>query len=290
MLSRCGAVVWFRGAGVVIGLLPDQLDSHWQQRIVPPTHFNGVTMPFSPAAISAIERVKEILAPIGDHRGAVMFSGVDTLRQGALYVMGYNPGGDASIAGTIVGSLPPQEENWNAWACQKWSNDGSSYSGLQDRIRSVFEALGADPRRTFSTNAIFERSNEAGKLEKPWDLWWNQCWRVHQVFLGIVRPRVIVCLGNPSTLDLLNTPKRKEGRSYDKVWDEAREGERTKAVEWQPKVDLDLGDGNTHTCAVIGLPHPSPRVHKGWVGSQLSPESMTLLAKARAAAAVGWEK
>ena len=143
-----------------------------------------------------------LLKDVAHLPGAVLFSGVDTLVPGPLYVMGYNPGGESEVEGpsgegTIDSSLAAVREktDWNDWADGRYG-PGETYNTFQKNVRTVFEALGADPRRTFSTNALFIRSRAASGVDGAWDVWWDTCWAVHQLFLDVVRPRVVVCLGN----------------------------------------------------------------------------------------------
>ncbi|WP_157985988.1 uracil-DNA glycosylase family protein [Teichococcus vastitatis] len=242
-----------------------------------------------------LAQVATLLAGIEHRSGGVLFSGADTIAPGALYVMGYNPGGvadegDIPGAGTVGASLADAgtRSGWNEWADERYGRDGT-YSPFQNNIRTVFEALGADPRRTFSTNALFVRSRNAEGVEGPWDLWWDHCWPVHQVFLRVVRPRVVVCLGNGgalSTWELLRLTRRGEQRRYTSNWTSADPDEPAKDGKWQPEVTFDLGEGASHTCAVLGLPHPSPRVQASW---PLGEAANTKLAMARAVLA-GWEK
>jgi hypothetical protein len=203
--------------------------------------------------------------------------------------MGFNPGGDPgergpSGEGTIGSSITAVKvkEAWNDWADERYAGRGR-YSPLQRNIRFVFEELGADPRRTFSTNALFVRSSRAEGLSGPWDLWWDICWPVHQAFPRVVRPRLVVCLGNGrdlSTWELMRQTGR--GPPYTPNWQRSG-NEVAKDGKWRREVTFELG-GSTHTCAILGLPHPSPQVQACW---PLSPAALKKTADARAAL-VGW--
>jgi hypothetical protein len=257
--------------------------------------YTGVSM------TTPLDQATTLLKDIASLPGAVLFSGVDTLVPGPLYVMGYNPGGpgeveEASGKGTIGSSLKDikGKTNWNDWADERYGR-GQTYSAFQRNIRTVFEALGTDPRRTFSTNALFVRSSAADDLEKPWDIWWDTCWRVHQLFLDVVRPRVIVCLGNggppnTSTLEMLRLTRRREGQAYVPNFPAPGAGESARHGKWHPKVTFDLSDGKSHTCSVLGLPHPSAQPNaKDGAYWPLSSEATKKMDEARVAA-VGWDK
>ena len=152
----------------------------------------------------------------------------------------------------------------------------------------MFEALGADPRRTLTTNAIFERTSGAGALNGPhWQLWWKHFWPVHRLFLHVVRPRVILCLGNgpdPSPWELLRLTRKGEGRRYSWNWENSP-GETSEGGKLRGEVAFDLGEFGEHRCMVLGLPHPSPKV-QCW---PLGQEALEKVAEARARL-VGWER
>ncbi len=242
-----------------------------------------------------LQRARDMLVPIADRPGAVLFSGRNTLVRGSLYVMGWNPGGrtegPSAENGTIGGSLEHVPEDWSSYADEVYDRSGQP-SELQGRIRTVFEALGADPRQTFATNALFERSPGEEELvqrnDGVWRLWWDHCWPVHQLFLHVVRPRVIVCLGcgpDPSTFELLRLTKDEPGRPLPWNWPSPRE-EPAELGKLRENVLFDLGDFDKHRCTVVGLPHPSPRVREGW---PLTPEALMKIERARQRI-VDWER
>lgn len=238
-------------------------------------------MPLPPEGLHALHCAQTLLEPIGQRSGAVLYSGADTLRQGDIYLVGYNPGG-AEERETIAGSLATLRPTGNDW-CNPWGA-GDQFLPIQLRVHSVFRALEVDPASVFTTNAIFVRSGRTGSLKDPWELWWAHCWRVHQLFLSVVRPRLIVCLGNPCTSDLLQTPIRKQGAQYERAWDKSNEAQLSNGTKWVPSVPFDLGDSTRHVCHVLALPHPSQRVRRGWNGTELPAEAMAQIKQVRAAA------
>lgn len=241
-----------------------------------------------------LRRAMEMLAPIADRSGGVLYSGRSTLVRGNLYVMGLNPGGRTEGAGaengTIGESLRNTPEVWSSYADEAYGQGGKP-SLLQTRIRTVFEALGADPRQTFATNAVFTRSRNAAELadanDGAWDLWWKHCWPVHQLFLHVVRPRVIVCLGNGpgSAFEMLRFTGPSNGRSPTSVWPPSQD-ETSASGRLREDVALDLGDYGRHPCMVLGLPHPSPLASQYW---PLTPDALAKIEKARHRI-VGWER
>ncbi|MBL6082293.1 hypothetical protein JMJ56_30415 [Belnapia sp. T18] len=233
---------------------------------------------------------------IADLPGTVLFSGRDTLKRGNLYIMGLNPGGEEkglnAIEGTIGQSLDKVQTNWNSYADEGYAPSGGP-NELQRRIRSVFEALGADPRQTFTTNAVFARAPGVQALTQrvgsPWNLWWDHCWPIHQLFLRIVRPRVIICFGNggppePSTFELLRLTNRTKPYRYN--WPLV-EDETAQSGKLHEGVELDIGEKAPFKCTVFGLPHPSTLVHSWPLNADAARWERVTRARALI---VGWER
>lgn len=150
--------------------------------------------------------------------GEVFSSGLDTLRDGPLYVLGLNPGGGSSYL-----SVGEHVRTWNltkysAFYDQCWNRDcwdRDSYGrqntltcncerGKDKHQKAVIDTVrcmlpGVNLRTVFATNAIFMASRDADSFQNETKLSlqeaWNVCWKVHQFLLGVVRPKVILCLG-----------------------------------------------------------------------------------------------
>jgi hypothetical protein len=236
-------------------------------------------MAITPTALKALDDAAVLLGPELLHRsGGVLVSGIDTLVNGDYYVMAYNPGGNRETP-TINDTLATSH---NTLSHNDWTGEGED-EPLKGRVKSVFAGIGAEPERVFCTNALFVRSTQQVKLEGAWDLWWSRCWPVHQLFLNIVRPRVVVCLGsdgNVSAWAKLQHASSPVARKYTRHW----ENEPDEAVangKWRDSVTLDLGEYGSHTCSILGLPHPGKGNPAPW---PLSPTALAKLAQARAAA------
>ena len=150
----------------------------------------------TPAEI--LRTIGHMLSAITHFPGRLLYSGMDTIRPGDLYVLGMNPGGRFTLN-------PPLNQTIGftlAEARQRWSflddePDPPAAGLLQARVKGVLEDLNCNPRETLVTNAVFVRAGNVeqfGKLGLSfWQLWWNLCWPVHQVLLGAVRPKLVLC-------------------------------------------------------------------------------------------------
>lgn len=203
-----------------------------------------------------------------------MLSGTDALRPGLAYIMGLNPGGDPKAEGyerSIIDSVDERRQfscylnecwqprcNGPEGACEHISSGLVKPEYLvkhQRNVAKLANALSLDLRDIFSANAIFARSTSKATLAKQtghsMEEWWRVCWPVHQHFLGIVRPKVIITLGygfGSSAFGLLWNVAGKP--DYRRLGDNGRRG------GWVFDADFPLPDSKLKTL-VVGIPHPS---------------------------------
>lgn len=223
--------------------------------------------------------------------GSVLLSGIDTLRPGNFYIMGLNPGGDPKLPGhstAIIDSMSNRQsfscylnECWQPQCDEPYGSCRHMTEGSvrpeflrrhQRNMLSLFDALHADPRSVFATNAVFARSTSKASLEAEsghsLDRWWQACWPVHRELLAIVRPSMIISLGygiGSSAFGLLWQTLGKP--AYDRLGDNNRRG------GWSFPAVIDLAGAELETL-VVGIPHPSYLA----IGPQLA----TALARLRA--------
>jgi uracil-DNA glycosylase len=148
-----------------------------------------------------IQRIEQLLGPKGDrpgilHRdGRVMMSDWSTVRQSPYYVLAINPGGkeeNPAPNGKRIGDSLHNDSNgkWNYWLDEAGAKDRAYYE-------RVMEALNIDARSPPVSNALFLRSR--GERFLPADsnaIFSSYCAPIHQLLLGIVKPRVVICFGN----------------------------------------------------------------------------------------------
>ena len=133
-------------------------------------------------------------ATICGKSGQVLYSGVETLRPGDLYLLGHNPGDPSKntrrlmTVGRSLDGLPTN--NRNSYLDTVWAGRDT----LQRRVIWLITSLGFHPRRVAASNLLFVRSRDAGssKFHEYADL----CWSIHEEILKIVKPRLIVVYGN----------------------------------------------------------------------------------------------
>lgn len=238
----------------------------------------------APACTENKEKLLSVIdSRLGDmskRKGEVFSSGIDTLRKGDLYIMGLNPGGGEKY-------LPIWDHvsNWNVdefsaftdqcWMQECWDSDtyarqkenskcvGEKCMKGKDRhqevivkiLEEIFGLKRDEINSVFATNAIFIRSNSADSfksqngltLEKAWD----RCWPVHQFLLGIIRPKVILCLGYGESHSAYAYLREKLENTKNKPEKSPSGG--FKSIEGTLPVD----GGENINLLVVGVYHPS---------------------------------
>lgn len=143
-----------------------------------------------------VSQSERILEPILDLSGKVLYSGVETLVPGELYILGLNPGGKSDPQDDTVRDrlrmLP--EKTTNDYIDESWRKAPEGTRPLQRRLRWLVNQLGFDLRDVCASNLIFVRSARASLSRFP--EFAKLCWPVHECILRIVRPKVILCFGN----------------------------------------------------------------------------------------------
>ncbi|MDR3558994.1 MAG: hypothetical protein P4L58_01155 [Candidatus Pacebacteria bacterium] len=173
--------------------------------------------------------------------------------------MGLNPGGDErqeehrhTILESVHRYYRRAETNprYSSYCDENWGR-----SNHQARVCEIANAIGQDIRDIFSANAIFVRSVDAGGIAKNFTELRDACLGLHEYFLSVVQPRVIVCLGNgekispfsilrdhfkPKSVLFVRKPDFRDGKYFD------------------AKISLSqYPEAPPFVCRVIGVPHPS---------------------------------
>ncbi len=185
--------------------------------------------------------------------GQILYSGIDTLKCGEFYFVGFNPAEDGT--NPLLCKAQIHEEDWSAYTQQCWycplptgcSKDCTKIGGKphQKRVVCIMKELGLEPEKTFATNLIFVQSKTASEV---YNLHlFDRCWCVHQRMLAEVRPKYVVCLGYGERLSAYSLLR---GRARDPK-------ERGIDPSKTFKSFTATFDGIPNLTTVIGLRHPS---------------------------------
>jgi hypothetical protein len=194
--------------------------------------------------------------------GHIIYSGIETIRPGDFYFMGFNPGVDDSNG--VLRELPLNMENWSAYTQQCWHCGASTGCTRhrkkfhQNNVIAVMTELGLRPEDTFATNLIFRQGSKPAGVYT--EVIRDRYWRLHKKLLMKIRPKYIVCLGNDldeKTLSAFRILRILADQKTDVVL--RAQGKFCRAL-------FNLDDGPL-TPIVIGVRHPS---HPGMIIPGLS--------------------
>lgn len=146
--------------------------------------------------IEAISR--HIDARLADVSGKAFYSGRSAFsRQGGVYLLGYNPGGDPgthqleTVAKHTRFVLERAPANWSAYRDEAWQGTGHV---MQRRMQHLFRSIKMDPGEVAASNLIFTRSKNIAALGEKASLI-EMCWEFHAISIKVLLPKAIICLG-----------------------------------------------------------------------------------------------
>ena len=129
--------------------------------------------------------------------GAVLYSGIEALKPGPIYLLGLNPGG--SEGATLKDSLENTRAGINAYLDEVWSPGGrpqpKGQATLQRRVQRLCEQLGLDTLLVPASNLAFTRSARVG-LHANFAAAAKACLPVHELFAEVIRPRFLLTFGS----------------------------------------------------------------------------------------------
>ena len=146
-------------------------------------------------------------AKIQDWCGKVLYSSINTLKKGPVYLLGYNPGGDpAKESMTLAEHVSQSPPDWNEYVDAEWMPRGircpAGQALLQRRVRWLLEQLGLQTREVCASNLIFGRSKSQADLSNE-QMLADCCWPIHEWIMEQVQPRMILCIGGSKIPDYM---------------------------------------------------------------------------------------
>ena len=140
--------------------------------------------------------------------GKVLYSGINTLKKGPLYLLGFNPGGDpAKETMTLAEHVTQSPSAWNEYLDAKWGAPGGGWrppgqAPLQRRVQWLLNQLGLQTREVCASNLIFNRSIDQARLN-DWSGVADRRWPIHDWIIKLVQPHAILCLGGGKVFDYI---------------------------------------------------------------------------------------
>lgn len=178
-----------------------------------------------------------------------------TLKKADIYFIGINPGGDVLTSYTkesLKDFLKPEMKTFLAYTKQNWNSDGTGKNKFQEEVINIltkiikkFNLKKINLYDIFSTNLYFYRSKGVKYMKVNRDFW-----LYHELFLDIIKPKIIICCGNSETFspyknirEYLNGKEEKPIRFNG-----------THSIKWFYSQKMEW---NRNKILVLGLPHLS---------------------------------
>lgn len=128
--------------------------------------------------------------------GGVLYSGVETLKPGPVYLLGLNPGGSGGA--TLKDSLENSRRGHNAYLDEEWYPGGKwrpkGQATLQRRVQHLCRMMGKDTREVPASNLAFTQSVRVDTHD-DFPAAVRSSLPVHQLFLEAIRPRFLMTFG-----------------------------------------------------------------------------------------------
>jgi hypothetical protein len=98
--------------------------------------------------------------------GQILYSGIDTLRPGSFYFVGFNPAADGTNG--LLQEMRLHDKNWSAYTRQCWMCKGkcdpeacphTGEAKHQKNVQRIMCELGLKPEEALATNLVFVESS-----------------------------------------------------------------------------------------------------------------------------------
>jgi hypothetical protein len=148
--------------------------------------------------LDILDRAETYLGEIGmlGSSGGVLYSGVETLKSGPIYLLGLNPGG--SEGSTLKDSLDNSRRGHNAYLDEEWCPGGTwrpkGQATLQRRVQHLCLMMGRDTRAVPASNLAFTQSVRVDTHD-DFPAAVRASLPVHELFLQAIQPRFLMTFG-----------------------------------------------------------------------------------------------
>lgn len=198
-----------------------------------------------------------MLSDIIDGRGKTLYSSINTLKRGNLYLMGSNPGGTkGNDLRDHLDKLENQTDNEydKGWGDVQGEYDPGEHH-LQLNVKHLLEKLDYGYKEVCASNLIFQGSKNQNEIN--YNKLANLCWPVHQIIIDIIQPKVILVFGNGFEDSPYAYIKKKHSDIKKERPTDLNETFPADHSNWKIKTfKTDIFEFN-HDVTIIGIPHLS---------------------------------
>ena len=154
-----------------------------------------------PEGYKLYEALRNLPQEVLNVSGRFLYSDISTLKGGKYYLLGHNPAGNPAHYPVCLRDEIRQwfARNDNAYD-ERWESNPKGQAPLQDHVKVLLSAIGANLNDVCASNIFFVRSQKAKDLVIYNDF------SVHKAVLDIVKPDCIIAFhntGGSSTYNLL---------------------------------------------------------------------------------------
>jgi hypothetical protein len=148
--------------------------------------------------LDVLDRAEAYLGEIGmlGLPGGVLYSGVETLQRGPVYLLGLNPGGSGGA--TLKDSLENSRRGHNAFLDEEWCPGGNwqpkGQATLQRRVQHLCRMMGRDTREVPASNLAFTQSVRVDTHD-DFSAAVQASLPVHELFLEAIQPTFLMTFG-----------------------------------------------------------------------------------------------
>ena len=133
--------------------------------------------------------------------GSAFYSGRDAFKGPKdLYILGVNPGGspegreDESVQ-WHTDKVLNESDDWSAYRDESWLGSPPGTRGMQPRVLHLFNKIGSSAGSVPASNIVFVRSSREVNLDGSMQEMVEMCWPFHELVIGNLSPKVILCFG-----------------------------------------------------------------------------------------------
>jgi hypothetical protein len=148
--------------------------------------------------LEVLDRAEAYLGEVGmlESPGGVLYSGVETLKPGPIYLLGLNPGGSGGA--TLKNSLDNSRRGNNAYLDEEWYPGGNwrpkGEATLQRRVQHLCRMMGRNTRKVPASNLAFTQSVRIDTHD-DFPAAVRASLPVHELFLEAIRPKFLMTFG-----------------------------------------------------------------------------------------------
>jgi hypothetical protein len=201
-----------------------------------------------------------------ERSGGAFYSGrAAWVKPSRIYLIGYNPGGNASDPGTVMDhtEMILRHDRYSAFVTEgNPVNEPRWGTSMQASVRHVLGSLGYNPNLVPASNLFFARSSRADHHpEELTQQWKEECWELHEHVIKTLDIEIVMCIGKATADFVLSRDVFSQHEKTNESFTSTKGLPRTSQMYDGPGVRL-VQLGHTSSTSWLGVERdPSPYIH-----------------------------